>query len=213
MEYINKSLFIVVLGGHNPAILSHAFLIDNGLINEEIEPPVPLITPVLARLEYKKLGLIITIEPEKMQIEQKVENAEDPTIIQFTKKFYKTLEYTPIKAFGINFAGTIKFKDKDEYEKFERVFVTNRRQLGEIFGSPKMGVGFHIIYFYHDLRCTMEMLPVIPEQWICPTKLNCHLDNKAEEKSQKKSGFIDNLDYHIELYRHFNDAIIKLAGG
>lgn len=141
-NFEGKFFSIVFIGKHNPQIINHDFLINNGILPISEEPFKSLLekrdnnpftefisTPVLASIKYESIS--ITIEGNRYQIKDTNygELAKSP-IISITKKYFgEILRYTPLQIGGINLSGVIKFIDNNDEQKFDENLGISKSNL------------------------------------------------------------------------------------
>ncbi len=137
---------IVLVGRQNPQILNHDFLINNQVIPINKEPFKTLIknsskdkppftqylsTPVVTQLAYNWISIIVQ-ESRFQIIDNKLSIPSKSPIISVSKKYFgQHLRYTPFQIGGLNFNGTLKFRNKKAENNFDTILGLN----GEKFKS------------------------------------------------------------------------------
>jgi hypothetical protein len=139
MKLEPKFFSIILIGRLNPQILNHDFLLKNNIIPLEKSPFKDIVigkpeqnafedyvsTPVLSRLRYKNIDIVI--EESRYQITDIGHiSPSESSIIDFTKNYFLLLKHTPLSFGGINFNSHLIFDSDKEKASFEDKFISNR---------------------------------------------------------------------------------------
>ncbi|MGR3309770.1 MAG: hypothetical protein ACUZ77_03255 [Candidatus Brocadiales bacterium] len=216
-RYERKFFNIVFLGSLNPAILTHDFLLSNDIIPKDQEPFKSLLqnepgkqvsrfisTPVMATIQYDKYSILV--EEQRYQITDLANNLPySSPIIPMTKAYFgKVLKYTPLKAGGFNFHGTISFGNKEEERGFDENIGLKASKAAECLSAENVQMSTIIRY---PLFGAVSELQVIKSKG---EDLTATMNHNFEFKFTNMDEFINRLDQVKEVYEQFLGILCKL---
>jgi len=152
-----KFFSIIFIGRQNPQILTHDFLLKNNIIPFDKAPFKDIVskqpedkpfsdflsTPVLTKLTYKNINIVIEESRYQITDTANISPLESP-IIQFTKNYFSVLKYTPLGLGGFNFNYFISFGSKDEKLEFENSFISDRNEIYKELGFTNFEVSLQL---------------------------------------------------------------------
>jgi hypothetical protein len=142
MATINKNFItVVVLGAHNPQILTVDFLCQKGVLDpnasgfeilkREKKFVDFLSTPPFVRLDLGTIEFII--QQERFQIkESSISEWSESKAVRIARKYFEVLPHTPIRVIGINLNIKVLFDDQYEAGMFDQLLIPTSSRLPEI---------------------------------------------------------------------------------
>ena len=135
---------IVLVGGQNPQILNHDFLVANRVLPDK-EPFVSqkadkrdnpftefFSTPPVARIAYGDYSILVQ-QDRYQAIDVTGADPTETPIIGITRKYFgEVLEYTPFTLGGLNLNCELMFK-ADEERKLDRALGVDHNKVKEAF--------------------------------------------------------------------------------
>ncbi len=143
-EYRNNYANLVVLGGFNPAILTHEFLVKECDLQLGSEPHRRVeLNPVVSSLEYNDVSFFADLG--RLEIKQK--NCADPKssfVADYLACYMEKLPYTPVTKCGTNLSYVIG-PDKTRLDRLNEWLRTDRRRFYGLLKHPviSLEVSFH----------------------------------------------------------------------
>lgn len=177
MTFQFSEINIVVIGGQNPAIVSHRFLVEEKILGGEVDTPEPVITPMLAQLSYENFQ--ITVDPKRLQIKQRLGSVSKPFINKTVAKYYSRLKYTPVTAYGINLFGEVDWGGAAPYAQFKGDCFTKGQAVAAGTGDPDWLLGYSILFQREPLMVKINVDPP-SKDWKSDLNVNCHRDLPEE---------------------------------
>ena len=193
---------IVILGNHNPGIVTQQWLKDNGLITED--PRQALNTLTLSFFESERYSFIV--EPVRLQLNAKEKDKESAKAISdILVKYINIFPNLNYKAVGLNFIWTYGILEGEKY--IIKTSINEFTDLHDIFTDYQLNLG-SIIYAKKD--------PYLLKLVIDPLKENLLQYNFNYHFEITKANMTKIPDY-LNMYSSFYDesqAIIeKLTEG
>lgn len=202
MPFVFNSVSIAVLAtNHNPGILSHSFLRSNNIVAFD-SPKNFVHTPVFSMLQYEN-SIMLKVDEQRLDFSDVTSNVEATPIIDIARKYIETLPYTPFKALGLNFIGTIIIKDESDLNSFLSVFFKPKAEVMNRIGIENINLGVKLIYYVDIAKCTLNLDPV-SDSLNLQVSYNYHID-RGDSKV-----LANTLLHYSEILRHFNEKISNL---
>ena len=212
-----KFFSVIFIGRQNPQILNHDFLLKNSIIPFEKSPFKDIVskqsegnpfndflsTPVLTKLTYKNVNIIV--EESRYQITDIANTSplESP-IVEFTKKYFSVLKYTPFVIGGFNFNYQISFGSKDEKIDFENKFISDRSGIYKELGLSNFEVSFQV-------HCPVNQNKIeFVVSKIGGNDLAKTVNFNYEFRYNDIDSFLANLDEVPALFERFKNMLTKL---
>lgn len=169
---------VVVLGNQNPSIVSHKFLVDQGIVSSEVGTPQPFATPIFSQLSYENFS--IQVDQNRLQVQQELQPGQKPFVNLIASKYYSILQFTPVNAYGVNFVGQIEWGSLESYKNFLAVNYSRCELLTKLTKDPDWRLGFTVMY---------RLAPFIVRITIDPStdgggsalSINCHRGLPSED--------------------------------
>lgn len=212
-----KFISIIFIGRQNPQILNHDFLLQNNILptdkspfreavlGENKEKPFSdfISTPVLSKLTYKNINIVIEESRYQILDSASVNPTESP-IVEFTKRYFSLLKYTPIALGGFNFNYLIQFGSKEERIAFENKFISDRNGVYKEIGIVNFEIGLKIECPFNDnkIEITFGKLP--------GNDLLKAINFNYEFRYRDMNSFLANLDDSPILFGKLKDILTKL---
>lgn len=217
-RFDQKIFSIIFVGRQNPQILNHEFLLKNNIFPTDKLPfkDIPLDSkekkpfdnfvsiPVMANLRYKNVN--ITIEENRYQISDKLKGApNESSIIEFTKRYFNLLRYTPITVGGFNFKGSILFDSDADRSALENKLIIDKKKICESLGLKGFESSFKLEYPCENGRAMLSIQNVRINKMIKNVNFNYEFNYKDIDS------FLKNLDLVSLLYGKFKSILKKIG--
>ena len=208
-----RFLSIIFIGGLNPQILNHDFLLNNGIIPKDQEPFKEFLigdgksftdfisTPPFASIKYGPIS--ITVDEKSYQIvDARFKNKPSNMIIEITKKYFgEILKFTPLRVGGINLNGIIQFNDAQDEQKFDALLGITKKNLTEISNTDDVRVGIEFTFPWKNGMIAVQVSK--PRDRKKPGKLQLNY----EFWDKNLDVLLKNLDDFDQLYTKFIDLL------
>lgn len=209
MQYENKLTAVVVLGKMNPAILSHDFLKQNGILPAELhdQTPKPMITPVLSLVEYDN-RLTIIVEQERFVAQSQAEEAST-FVPGLVTAYFEALPFTPLSGVGVNFQGKVLFADAAELGRLKGRLAPGGREAVAITGqnATEWGVRFRFPKDIFTVSISFDWIKA--DQTDVAVSVNYHRD--LAESEQRHAQLKEAVDQMSKLLDDFKSVVGQLV--
>lgn len=213
---------VVLIGNHNPQILSHDFLEQHDILPVDDEPFRELLaqaeadhgqaftefisTPVLVSLKYRHISIVVQENRYQITDERFGSPAASP-IIKMTKTYFgERLRYTPLTIGGMNLNGLIAFTDAADEAEFDARLGIDRRRASALVEADDLRVsgGFSIPWRNGMIECGVSK----PRDRAEPGRINFNYEFRHEEGIET---LLANLDDAAQFYDAFRSLLRSLA--
>lgn len=212
-----KFFSIILIGRQNPQILNHDFLLKNNIIPFDKSPFKDIVskqpeekpfndflsTPLLTKLTYKNINIII--EESRYQITDisNIPPADSPIVI-FTKNYFSVLKYTPFVLGGFNFNYQLFFSSKDEKVDFEDSFLSDRNGIYKELGIKNFEISLQVACPFNQNKIEISISKVIGNELVKVLNFN------YEFRYKDIDSFLGYLDEVPILFEKFKSILSKL---
>ena len=142
---------LVALGSQNPQILNEDFLKINKIIPAG-QPPFDqktnfVSTPPFTTISFGPVEIIV--EEQRFQIrEGGLSDWTETSIFNIAMNYYKVLQYTPVKTFGLNLNSQIDFENAEEADKFQKLLLPEKSGITAIISEDNIDISLRLRYPY-----------------------------------------------------------------
>ncbi|MCD6327394.1 hypothetical protein J7M28_07560 [bacterium] len=162
IEIKAKQFSVRIDGKFNPAILNHDFLVKINAIPHDTGLPESTVIPVMASLDYSKLGVRVVVDLEHFQVSQE-DDSEPGVAIRLAKSYIGRLGDTPVERLLFNFCGDVVFRETASVADFEAWLLRDKASLISNLGATKLSVMVQLRYDFDEFTATTRMGPIDPE--------------------------------------------------
>ncbi len=194
---------------HNPSIINHDFLKDNGIIGEDWSiSGHPIITPIVTQIKYEK-DIAWQITPDTCGISEKIgiKPHDSLSLYECAKKYVEVLKHIPYIALGINWQVSHALSS-DPNEWLKSKFLQSDDLRKEILTAELM----FKLQSKNSSVCTLSV-KASNEQGANLVIINCnfHFDFQYDtEKVEKILSILENwMDYRKTFESYLNKYFIE----
>ncbi len=214
---------IVLLGKHNPQILSHDFLVGHNILPHDSDPFRDLLsgdvssatspftefvsTPVISSIRYDTVSIVM--DPTRFQITDRgyFDHPENSVIVEITKRFFgQVLKYTPVHTCGVNVNGRITFNSPEEECLFDARLGIDRNRVETL--APKaesLRIGMTVRFGVDDQTVELQVSKPRDVTESCDVNLNIESKTDSIEQALERVAELD------ELHHSVTDLLKKLG--
>ena len=160
VEIKTELFYVRIEGKFNPAILNHCFLTKIGAIPQDAEAPEPTTIPVMASLDYGKMGLKVLADLDHFVVSRKGEAADARLPISVARSYFKTLEHTPVESVSFGFQGQVVFPKAREVADFEAWLLKDKSALMANLRTARLRITMQLSYDFTDFEATVRLGPI-----------------------------------------------------
>jgi hypothetical protein len=160
--FTEKQFSIVIMGGMNPSILNHDFLIRNEIIPANIAPFKDLLqkaeghqfsefvsSPIMSNIRYEYISLLV--ETQRLQaLDLSGRKPSLSPIRDIVENYIRTLPFTPLKVGGFNFRGSLRFDNEEDEVSLDQALGSNRDKIKKLVESPGVRSSHHLQWPYKN---------------------------------------------------------------
>lgn len=160
VEIKTELFFIEIEGKFNPAILNHCFLTRIGAMPDGAEAPEATTIPVMASLEYTKMGLKVHADLDHFVVSHKGEVPNFRLPISLARSYLSTLEHTPVKHVSFGFQGRVVFPKVKAVADFEAWLLNDKSALMTTLQTARLQITMQLSYDFDDYEATARLGPI-----------------------------------------------------
>lgn len=172
---------VLVADVHNPSIINHDFLRNNGIVGDDWQPmPDSVTTVVVSQIKYD--GVVLEITPNNFSIAQTGAHPTNPNLYGVAKKYTEVLEHIPYVAIGLNWRGILNLS------KGGNAWVKSKLLKGGAWQSNVQSIKLDIRMPSKDASIFSLSVnsPLEPKKKELMISCNFHFDIQNEQNKPKK---------------------------
>ena len=138
--WLHSVSVVVTAEFHNPSILSHSFLVSEGIVPKEWEVKEPIVTPPLSVLRYNN-GIQWIVEQTKLVLSENLESSfqEKYQIHRIASRYLEKLPHVPYRSLGLNCEISLSREDPQQWliDQFLKSDILLKHDLNILGMVPK----------------------------------------------------------------------------